>query len=137
MTERACAKKAPCPGRSVFLLQKIWVVAAVGLATGLANGLFGAGGGSILVPAMEKFLKTETHKAHATAIGVILPLSAISVLIYFWGTPISWETVLYVSLGGVAGGFTGARLLNKFSAGWLHKLFGFFIAGAAIKMILG
>ena len=51
---------------------------AIGLVTGFANGLFGSGGGTIVVPAMERFLGEEEHKAHATAIAVILPLSLLS-----------------------------------------------------------
>ena len=47
----------------------------IGIVTGAANGLFGAGGGTILVPALEKFLKIEAHKAHATALAAIFPLS--------------------------------------------------------------
>ena len=39
-----------------------------GLVTGFVNGLFGSGGGTLVVPAMERFLCVETHKAHATAI---------------------------------------------------------------------
>ena len=54
-----------------------WKKAAIGLVTGFANGLFGSGGGTIVVPAMERFLKVEEHKAHATAIAVILPLSLL------------------------------------------------------------
>lgn len=44
---------------------------AIGLVTGFANGLFGSGGGTIVVPAMERFLGEEEHKAHATAIAAI------------------------------------------------------------------
>ena len=55
----------------------------IGLVTGFANGLFGSGGGTIAVPAMEKLLKTKTHMAHATAIAIILPLSVLSALIYW------------------------------------------------------
>ncbi|HPU42585.1 MAG TPA: TSUP family transporter, partial [Acetivibrio clariflavus] len=39
----------------------------IGLVTGLANGLFGSGGGTIAVPAMILLLKKEDHIAHATA----------------------------------------------------------------------
>ena len=105
--------------------------------TGLANGLFGSGGGTLLVPAMERFLDTETHKAHATAIAVILPLSVVSIAVYAFRVAIPWMPVLWVSLGGMAGGLLGALLLTKFTSRWLHKLFGLFMAAAAVKMILG
>lgn len=108
---------------------------AVGLCTGFANGLFGSGGGTIAVPAMERFLHTEEHKAHATAIAVILPLSLLSLGIYLWKGEIIWQIALWASLGGVAGGFVGAKLLKKVSGIWLHRIFGLFMLFAAVRMM--
>lgn len=56
--------------------------AVIGLVTGIANGLFGSGGGTIVVPAMVLLLKEEEHVAHATAISIILPLTLVSAFIY-------------------------------------------------------
>lgn len=108
----------------------------LGLVTGFLNGFFGAGGGTILVPGMERFLSIEEHKAHATAIAVILPLSLISALIYVFKIHIPWSTLLYVSTGGIAGGYTGAKLLSRFSGKWLHIIFGSFMIAAAVKMVI-
>lgn len=108
----------------------------LGIVTGFANGFFGAGGGTILVPGMERFLKVEEHKAHATAIAVILPLSVISAVIYAFKINIPWSTLIYVSIGGVIGGYTGARILSKFSGKWLHIIFGGFMIIAAAKMVM-
>ena len=47
-----------------------------------------------------------------------------------------WSVALYASLGGVIGGFIGAKLLNKLSGIWLHRIFGIFMIVAAIRMIL-
>ena len=74
-----------------------------GLVTGFVNGLFGSGGGTLVVPAMERFLHVETHKAHATAIAVILPLSVLSLLIYFWQGEMAWQVALWASGGGIIG----------------------------------
>ncbi len=108
----------------------------IGLITGVLNGLFGSGGGTVAVPAMEKFLGVEDKKAHATAIAVILPLSVVSLFIYMGKTDIEWKTVFAVSLGGVAGGYVGARLLQKISNRWLHIVFGGFMLMAAARMIV-
>ena len=108
---------------------------AIGIITGFFNGLFGSGGGTVAVPAMERFLDVDTHKAHATAIAVILPLSVISSLVYVKAGEIDWLTTLLVSAGGCVGGFIGAKLLSKLSANWLHKIFGLCMALAGIRMI--
>lgn len=110
--------------------------AVIGLITGILNGFFGAGGGTILVPAMERFLKTEEHKAHATAIAVILPLCIISAFIYVRNIEIIWKTAVYVSIGGIAGGITGAKFLSKISGRFLHIIFGGFMIAAGVKLIL-
>ena len=78
---------------------------AIGLVTGFANGLFGSGGGTIVVPAMERFLGEEEHKAHATAIAVILPLSLLSLGVYLWKADLGavWRIALWASTGGLVG----------------------------------
>lgn len=108
----------------------------IGAVTGFANGLFGSGGGTIVVPCLQRILGVEAHKSHATAIAIILPLSVVSMFIYLGKVDILWLTAFYVSIGGVAGGYVGAKLLNKISGNWLHKIFGIFMLVAAVKMIL-
>ncbi len=117
-------------------MEKKGKLTAIGLVTGFANGLFGSGGGTIVVPAMERFLDVEEHKAHATAISIILPLSLLSLLIYCWKTDIAWQIALWASAGGIVGGLVGARLLSKISGIWLHRIFGLFMIAAAVRMIL-
>jgi len=113
------------------LIQK----ALVGIVSGAANGLFGSGGGTILVPALQKFLDFEVHKAHATSLAVVLPLSLFSLIFYMHGADTPWAIILWISAGGAAGGFVGAKLLNKLKTSWLHKLFGLCMAAAAVRMI--
>ena len=108
---------------------------AVGLGVGFVNGLFGSGGGTVLVPALEKWLGLGAHKAHATAIAVILPLSLLSLGIYAFRTEFLWKEAALLSLGGVVGGPVGARLLSRFSGVWLHRIFGAFMLAAAVRMI--
>ncbi len=115
---------------------KFWKTALIGITVGFCNGLFGSGGGTVVVPAMEKFLDFEEHKAHATAIAVILPLTVVSAIVYicrgFLNMGIAWQA----SLGGVAGGVVGGVLLKKISAPVLRKIFGVFIIAAAVRMVI-
>lgn len=109
----------------------------IGMVTGFANGLFGSGGGTIVVPCLQRILGVETHRSHATAIAIILPLSLLSIVIYFGRVEISWGTVCVVSAGGLLGGYVGAKLLTKLSGNWLHKIFGIFMLIAAVRMVIG
>lgn len=107
----------------------------IGIFSGFINGLLGSGGGTIVVPALEVLQKTETHKAHATAIAVILPLSVISAAVYFLKGSLNWEAILYVGLGSVPGSLLGAFLLKKLSSAFLNKLFGAVMVTAAVRMM--
>lgn len=108
----------------------------IGIVTGFVNGLFGSGGGTIVVPAMEKFLKIEEHKAHATAIGIILPLSVVSLVVYGLQSSIMWQIAFITSIGGVVGGMVGAKLLGQLSSVWLHRIFGIFMLAAAVRLVI-
>ena len=121
----------------MYLMKSKWISAPVGLAVGVANGVFGAGGGTLLVPALRRFSDLEQRRAQATALAVMLPLSALSVVIYMLGPSAvkpDWPVALYVSAGGAAGGIVGARLLNKLTSKWLRGLFGLFLIIAAARM---
>ena len=110
--------------------------ALIGVVTGLANGLFGSGGGTVVVPCMEKYLNIDAHKSHATAIAIILPLSVLSAFIYVFKADVPWLDTAAVSAGGVVGGFVGAKLLNKISGRWLHIIFGVAMLAASVRMFL-
>jgi uncharacterized membrane protein YfcA len=107
-----------------------------GLATGLFNGLFGAGGGIVLVPSLVLLLGVEEHDAHATAISVILPLTLISAFIYYTKDIVDWDITTKVALGGMVGGYVGAKIMNRLSANLLRKIFSIFMVIAAIRMIV-
>ena len=116
-------------------LKNTLIASTIGVVVGFFNGFFGSGGGTIVVPAMEKFMKTSTHKAHATAVAVILPLSIVSAFVYVRGADVDWVATIIISLGGMAGGFIGARLLKKTPPKILHKLFGACMILAGVRMI--
>jgi len=108
----------------------------IGLVTGLANGLFGSGGGTIAVPAMVLLLKKDEHIANATAIAVILPLTVVSAILYISNSFIDWGLTVKVIMGGVVGGYIGAKLLAKCPSHILRKIFALFMMAAAIRMIM-
>ena len=110
--------------------------AIVGSVTGIVNGLFGSGGGALFIPLSEKFLKLPVHTAHATAVAVILPLSITGSFIYMRGNEVDYKMLLFICIGGMAGGAIGARLLKKVPKKLLKRLFGLFMIAAAVKMIL-
>ncbi|NLL70949.1 MAG: sulfite exporter TauE/SafE family protein [Epulopiscium sp.] len=108
----------------------------IGIITGFVNGFFGSGGGIIVVPALESIVGLKKHEAHATAIGVILPLSILSAFVYMKQGLLTKGYLSWITLGGVLGGYIGAKWLPKISTSWLHKIFGIFMIVAAIRMMI-
>lgn len=107
----------------------------IGIICGFLNGLFGAGGGSIVVPAMEKFLGVNEQKSHATAIAIILIMSSISSYLYIRHGFFDFRLWLPTTVGGIFGGLVGAKLLSKISKKHLKIIFGTVIIITAAKMI--
>jgi uncharacterized membrane protein YfcA len=114
-----------------------FLIVIFGAVTGFINGFFGGGGGMIVVPVMTILLKIEQKVAHATALAVILPVSIISALIYFFSgeSGIRLYPTLLTSVGVIAGGILGALLLKKIDNKLLVKGFAVVMLIAGIKMI--
>ena len=82
-----------------------------GLAVGLANGLFGGGGGMLAVPLLRQS-GYEEKSAHATAILVILTVSLFSFFLYFLKGAFSTAVAIPTAIGVTGGGVLGAKLLQ-------------------------
>ena len=106
-----------------------------GIAAGFLNGLFGSGGGTLIVPFSEKFLKLDPQKSHATAIFIISGFTVVSLIFYAFSSGLDYKNAMYVSTGGVFGGYIGAKLLAKLSFSAIHKIFGSFMILAAVRMV--
>ncbi len=108
----------------------------IGLLSGLFNGFFGSGGGSLAVPLMTCFTDTEDKKAHATAISIIFFLTGASIYVYYKKDFLDFNAAWKVIPGGVAGGLTGAFLLKKCPVKILRKIFGTLLLYAGYRMIV-
>ncbi len=115
--------------------QNLYAVMAGGLA-GLVNGLFGGGGGMIVVPMLTGLLKRDPKRAHATALMIILPISLVSGLFYAAFGNLQLMVAIPVSIGVSIGGVVGALLLSKLSSKWIIMIFAVVMAAAGIKMLL-
>lgn len=105
-----------------------------GSAVGVANGLFGGGGGMIAVPVL-KAAGRSAPSAHATAIAVILPASIASAAVYLLHGFIPLALFLPVALGVLLGGFLGAKLLARASASAVTIAFAALMLAAGLRML--
>lgn len=106
-----------------------------GAAAGLLNGLFGAGGGMVVVPMLGKD-GLPAERAHATSIAVILPLSIASSVLYLsLGHLNLGQALPYIPLG-LAGAWLGGLLLPRIKTVWLHRIFGVVVLYSAVRLLL-
>lgn len=115
--------------------EKFGAVLAGALA-GLANGLFGAGGGMVLLPVLEKTTDLKPKELFASSVCVILPISLVSVGVYFWqGGDFVTESVPYL-IGGAGGGVMAGLLLKRLPTKLLHYILGAFILWGGLRLVL-
>lgn len=107
----------------------------IGILAGMTCGLFGTGGGMILVPAFVYMLKIEPKNARATSICCMLVMVITSSIFYYKSNYIDWQAGLLCAIGGIVGGFLGAKLLKKIPDYILKIVFICFLIYASYNMI--
>ena len=110
--------------------------ALIGAIAGVVNGIFGAGGGMILVPLLSKWAGLDYKSALATSVAVILPISIASVLVYIFGHGFEFAAAIPYAIGGLIGGFVGGRIFKKIPASLMRRIFAIFVIYGGVKNLL-
>ncbi|OQB90926.1 MAG: Sulfite exporter TauE/SafE [Verrucomicrobia bacterium ADurb.Bin118] len=111
------------------------MAALIGLGSGVASGLFGVGGGIIMVPAMVLLLKLDMKVAVATSLVVIIPTSCAGSLLNHAFGRIDWGTVFALAPLAIGGGFLGTWLKEQIPSGDLRRVFGGFIVVIGLRLL--
>ena len=107
-------------------------VLATGLGGGIASGLFGIGGGTIMVPILGLLLGFTQHRAQGTSlIALIPPTGLLAVLAYGKAGYVDWRTGLLLVPGVFLGGIAGGNLAKRIPSVAMRKIF------AALMFLLG
>ncbi|MDE5600390.1 MAG: sulfite exporter TauE/SafE family protein [Oscillospiraceae bacterium] len=105
----------------------------IGLVSGLFNGMFGAGGGMLLVLLLEK-VGIKPKNAHATSIAIIAAISVLSVVIYFACGHINLKDSLFYIPTGILGAFIGGFLLKNIKKDIIRRIFGIIMIISGIRL---
>ena len=122
--------------RGVNFLKQTWVARIAGGAAGLANGVFGGGGGMVFLPILSRWGTLNQRKLYATCVGVIFPVCLVSAAVYLFRGSVSLMTALPYLAGGLIGGWLGGKLYGKVSTRLLKWLFAGFLFYAGVKYLL-
>ena len=107
----------------------------VGLASGLSSGLFGVGGGMIMVPTMVLLLGTDMKRAVGTSLAVIVPTTLVSAWKHHGHGTIDWSMAARLIPMAIIGGWLGSELIRHVPTAGLKKAFGLFMVAVGIYLV--
>ena len=110
-------------------------VAVAGALAGVTSGLFGVGGGIVIVPALVMLAAFPHKLATGTSLSAIAPISAAGVVGYATGGEVDWVAALCVALGSVLGAVVGTRLLVRLPTRALQLVFAASMVVTAVRML--
>lgn len=109
----------------------------VGLAAGILSGLFGIGGGVLIVPALVYFGAMSIKSAIGTSLGaLLLPVGLLGAATYWKAGDIEIRASLLVALGLFVGAYFGARVAQVVPTQLLQRMFAVFLVAVAVRMFL-
>ena len=112
------------------------LLATVGLTVGLLSGLFGVGGGFLIVPALVTFASMGLSRAVGTSLLVMSLVGLAGVGGHLWqGREIPWEVTLLFVAGSMPGLFVGSALTRRLSRPLLSRIFAVMILAVAVFVI--
>ncbi len=112
-----------------------WKIAVAGALAGAVNGLFGAGGGMVLVPLLDKSKAFKEQEVFPASVAIILPLCLVSLGVSSLSAPIPFREALPYLLGSIPGGILAGIYGKKIPAKWLHRALGLMILWGGVRYL--
>jgi uncharacterized membrane protein YfcA len=108
---------------------------AIGLAAGILSGMFGIGGGILIVPALAHFAKMPFKEATGTSLGaLLLPVGLLGALTYHRSGNLDPKAALLIAAGILFGAFGGAKLAEVVSGSTMQRAFSVFLVLVAVRL---
>lgn len=108
----------------------------VGVTGGLLSGLFGIGGGIVMVPLLVLWLGLDQKRAITTSLLAIIPIAIAGTLGYAVGGAVTWQFGLLLALGSIVGGQLGVAVLPRVPVPVLQIVFAVLLCYSAYRLVL-
>lgn len=109
---------------------------ALGLCAGLMSGMFGVGGGVVIVPVLVLLLRYEQRRATGTSLAAIVPTASVGMLSYATSGQVDWIAALILALGAILGAQLGSWLLPRVPVPALQLVFVAFLIAVIVSLFL-
>lgn len=106
----------------------------LGMAAGIFSGLFGVGGGTLIMPALVLWLGMQQRLAAGTSVAAILPTAVVGASSYAVQGNIDWIAALCLAIGMIIGAQVGAYLLARLSKRFLQWAFMIFLLVVIVNL---
>jgi uncharacterized protein len=111
--------------------QRLVLIFAMASVVGIAGGLFGVGGGVLLVPLLVLLFGFDQHEAQGTSLVALVPPTGLLAFLNYAAGEVNWKAGLWIMPGVFFGALAGTRLAQRLSSRGLRRAF------AAIVFIIG
>lgn len=108
----------------------------VGVIGGFQSGLFGVGGGIVMVPLLLWLTDLDQRRASATSLVAIVPASLAGTATYLARDAVDWRAGLLIAIGGIAGAQVGTKLLAHLPITWLRWMFIVAMLGVGVRTMV-
>lgn len=109
-------------------------ISVAGAVAGMVNGLFGAGGGMVLVPLLRKRTDLSETEQFPASIAIIAPVCIVS-LLFSARWQLTFYQLLPYLLGSAIGGIAAGVWGEKIPTVWLHRILGVVILWGGIRYL--
>lgn len=121
------------PGRP---WKRLAAAAGVGVVAGFLAGIFGVGGGIVVVPGLVLLLGMGQRLAHGTSLAAIILIALAGVGGYVLEDAVDWPVAAFIVAGGAVGAFLGARALQRVDATAIRYSFAALALLAAVRLLV-
>jgi uncharacterized protein len=120
------------------MIESSLLFVVIGLAAGLLSGVFGIGGGVVIVPALLYFAGFTQHSATGTSLAVLLPPIGLAAMWeYYRHGDVNVRAAMIIAAAVFVGGWAGALIANRVSGPYLRLAFGVFVVVLGVSLVVG